>query len=175
MDIHKLVKKAQKGNDRAFLELFQQHEEAIYRMAYMYVKNKEDALDIVQETAYQAFKSIGSLREPQYFKTWILKIAINRSLYILKQRNKIIPFSPEYAEQQIEGSCEEDIPLAVTLQELLDELDGQEKSVILLKFYQGYTFKDISDMLELPLGSAKTILYRGLSKLRKSLKRGEIS
>lgn len=175
MDIHKLVKKAQKGNDKAFLELFQEHEEAIYRMAYMYVKNKDDALDVVQETAYQAFKSIGSLREAQYFKTWILKIAINRSISILKQRKKVIPFPPDYAEQQIASTSEEDIPLSVTLQELLDELDTQEKSVILLKFYQGYTFQAISDMLELPLGSTKTILYRGLSKLRKSLKRGGIS
>lgn len=175
MDIHKLVKKAQKGSDRAFLELFQQHEEAIYRMAYMYVKNKEDALDIVQETAYQAFKSIGGLREPQYFKTWILRITINCSLLTLQKRNKIIPFPPEYAEQQVESSCEEDIPLAVTLQELLDELDAHEKSVIMLKFYQGYTFQEISDMLVMPLSSAKTMLYRGLSKLRKSLKRGEIS
>ncbi|EJW18677.1 sigma-70 family RNA polymerase sigma factor [Paenibacillus alvei] len=138
MDIHKLVKKAQKGSDRAFLELFQQHEEAIYRMAYMYVKNKDDALDIVQDTAYQAFKSIDSLREPQYFKTWILRITINRALYTLKQRNKIIPFPPEYAHQQVESSCEEDIPLAVTLQELLDELDAHEKSVILLKLSRVY-------------------------------------
>ncbi|MBT2765833.1 sigma-70 family RNA polymerase sigma factor [Paenibacillus sp. ISL-20] len=175
MDLHKLVKKAQKGNDKAFLELFQQHEESIYRIAYMYLKNKDDALDVVQDTAYQSFKSIDSLREPQYFKTWILKIAINRSIYILRQRKKSIPLPPEYTEQQVASSCEEDIPLSITLQELLDELDTHEKSVIILKFYQGYTFQVISDMLELPLGSTKTILYRGLSKLRKSLKRGEIS
>ncbi|KKO54903.1 sigma-70 family RNA polymerase sigma factor [Paenibacillus sp. DMB20] len=174
MDIHKLVKKAQKGNDKAFLELFQQHEESIYRIAYMYVKNKEDALDVVQETAYQSFKSIGSLREPQYFKTWILKIAINRSIYVLRQRKKVILFPPEYTEQQIEDTVEEDIPLAVTLQDMLDKLDTYEKSVILLKIYQGYTFQAISEILELPLGSTKTILYRGLDKLRKNLKRGEM-
>lgn len=92
MDIEKLVRKAQKGDDKAFLMLYQQHEAEIYRTAYMYLKNKQDALDVVQETAYQSFKSIGSLREPQYFKTWILKIAIHRAIYMLKQRNKVIPF-----------------------------------------------------------------------------------
>ncbi|BFH59562.1 sigma-70 family RNA polymerase sigma factor [Paenibacillus azoreducens] len=175
MDIHKLVKKAQKGNEKAFLELFQQHEEAIYRIAYTYLKNKEDALDVVQETAYRSFKSIAGLREANYFKTWLIRIAINQSISILKQRKKVIPLPPEYTEQQADSSSEEDIPLSVTLQELLDELDTHEKSVILLKYYQGYTFQVISDMLEIPLGSTKSILYRGLNKLRKSLKRGEIS
>jgi RNA polymerase sigma-70 factor, ECF subfamily len=175
LDIHKLVKKAQQGNDKAFLQLFQQYEEMIYRTAYMYMKNKEDALDVVQETAYHSFKSIGSLREPDYFKTWLMRIAINRAISMLKQRNKVIPFPTEYVEQ-IESSCEEDdIPLSITLQDLLEKLDSDEKSVILLKYYQGYTFKAIADILELPLGSTKTILYRGLEKLRKSLKRGEIS
>ncbi|MBH5316514.1 sigma-70 family RNA polymerase sigma factor [Paenibacillus sp. GSMTC-2017] len=173
MDIHKLVKKAQKGNDKAFLELFQQYEESIYRIAYMYVKNKEDALDIVQDTAYQSFKSIGSLREPQYIKTWLFKIAINRAIYICKQRQKIILFPTDYKEHENANTCEEDIPLSVTLQQLLDDLDTNEKSVITLKYYEGYTIQAIADMLELPLGSTKTILYRGLGKLRQSLKRGE--
>ena len=54
----KLVRRAQKGHDAAFLTLFQQYEAYIYRMAYVYVQNENDALDIVQETAYRAFKSI---------------------------------------------------------------------------------------------------------------------
>ncbi|TVX91685.1 RNA polymerase sigma factor [Paenibacillus agilis] len=175
MDIHNLVKKAQKGNKKAFLELFQHYEEAIYRIAYMYVKNKDDTLDVVQETAYHAFRSIDTLREPQYVKTWMMKIAINQSIYILNQRKKIIPFPPEFTEHNSGFVSEEDVPLAVTLEQLLDELNMTEKSVITLKFYKGYTIQAISDLLELPLGSTKTILYRGLGKLRKKLMRGEVS
>ncbi|MBD8497718.1 sigma-70 family RNA polymerase sigma factor [Paenibacillus arenosi] len=175
MDISKLVKKAQKGNDQAFLELFQQYEESIYRIAYTYVKNKEDALDIVQDTAYQSFKTIGSLREPQYFKAWLFKIAINRSIDTYKKKQKVILFPTDYTEHKNLRTNDEDIPLSVTLQQLLDELDMNEKSVILLKYYQGYTIQAISDILEMPLGTTKTILYRGLAKLRQSLERGEIS
>lgn len=50
-----LVKQAQKGNDQAFLQLFQQYVQEIYKMAFIYVKNESDALDVVQETAYAAF------------------------------------------------------------------------------------------------------------------------
>ncbi|MCR8844295.1 RNA polymerase sigma factor [Paenibacillus sp. SC116] len=174
MDIHKLVKQAQKGSDKAFLEIFQQYEGAIFRVAYMYVKNKDDAFDIVQETAYQSYKSIGSLREPQYVKSWMTKIAINQSIHLLQQRKKIIPFPPEFTEQNSGSVSAVDVPLAVTLQQMLDELDINEKKVILLKFYKGYTIQAISDKLQLPLGSTKTILYRGLGKLRKRMKRGGV-
>ncbi|WP_019420321.1 sigma factor [Paenibacillus sp. OSY-SE] len=51
MNTDKLVRKAQKGDDKAYAMLFQEYEEMIYRTAYMYVKNEEDALDVVQETA----------------------------------------------------------------------------------------------------------------------------
>ncbi|MEW8987886.1 MAG: sigma factor, partial [Bacillus sp. (in: firmicutes)] len=61
-----LIKKAQRGNDKAFLELFQQYEQDLYRMAYIYVKNQSDAMDVVQETAYKSFKSINELKEPKY-------------------------------------------------------------------------------------------------------------
>lgn len=174
MDIEKLVKKAQKGNDKAYLKLFQHYEEFVYRTAFIYVKNKEDALDIVQETAYQSFKSIGNLREPKYFKTWLIKIAMNCSLNMLRQQKKIVLIKPEMAEQ-LEKGGEEDIPLSVTLHDLLDTLDTNEKNVIILKYYYDYTIQTIAEMIDLPLGSTKTILYRGLSKLRKNLKKGEIS
>ncbi|CAM5215487.1 hypothetical protein UACE39S_06032 [Ureibacillus acetophenoni] len=55
-----LVKKAQKGDDQAFLMIFQHYQEDLYRMAYVYVKNQEEALDVIQEVAYQSFKSINS-------------------------------------------------------------------------------------------------------------------
>jgi len=173
MDVEKLVKKAQKGNDKAYVALFSQYEEMIYRTAYVYVKNKEDALDIVQETAYHSFKSIHTLREPQYFKTWLMRIAINCTMNLLRHRSKVVPFSPDFAEQ-LDGGSEDDIPLSLTLQDLLDKLDTNEKSVVVLRFYQGHSLKSIADLLNLPLGSTKSLLYRSLDKLRKKLKKGEI-
>ena len=76
VEINRLVKKAQKGDDRAFIKLFQRYEADIYRMAYVYVKNESDALDVVQEVAYRAFKKIETLKDPDYFKTWLIKITI---------------------------------------------------------------------------------------------------
>jgi RNA polymerase sigma-70 factor, ECF subfamily len=167
-----LIKKAQRGNDKAFLTLFQQYEQDIYRMAYIYVKNQNDALDVVQETAYRSFKSIETLKEPKYFKTWLMRIAISCSLDLLKKRKNVVQLNPEF-EEYISGQVNEDIISEITLKDLVNQLEANEKSVILLRFYQGLTLQEVSDTLKIPLGTAKTILYRSLNKLRINLKGDE--
>lgn len=162
-----LVSKAQKGNDIAFLKLFEQYEEEIYRMSYVYVKNESDALDVVQEVAYQSFRKIATLKNPAFFKTWLMKITINCAINVLRKNKKIIQLDPNFDE--FLGSEEEDLPLSFTLQELIDHLDEEEKNIVLLRFYQDYTFKEVSELLNIPLGTAKSILYRALKKLRKEL------
>ncbi|WP_244862020.1 sigma-70 family RNA polymerase sigma factor [Siminovitchia terrae] len=166
------MKKAQKGNDKAFLKIFQQSEEDIYRMAFLYVKNQEDALDVVQEVAYQSFKKIHTLKKPEYFKTWLMKITINCSVNMVKKNMKVIQLIPEFEE--FVGSDDEDIPLSLTLQNLIDTLQDDEKSIVLLRFYQDFTFKEISEVLEIPLGTAKSVLYRALDKLRKKFKEADL-
>ncbi len=170
-NISRLVKKAQKGDDKAFLKLFQRFEEDIYRMAYVYVKNENDALDVVQEVAYRAFKNIETLKNPAYFKTWLTKIAITSALNILKKNKKVVQLKPEYEEYI--GLEDQDTLLSMTLHELLEKLNEEEKSLVTLRFYEGYSFKEIAEILEIPLGTAKTILYRALGKLRKHMKEAD--
>ncbi|SET51604.1 RNA polymerase sigma-70 factor, ECF subfamily [Salinibacillus kushneri] len=164
-----LVKKAQKGNDNAFLTLFQEYEKDIYKIAFVYVKNQSDALDVVQETAYRSFKTIKNLKEPKYFKTWLIRIAVNCSLDLLRKQKKVVQLMPEL-EGNLSGGINEDIDLEVTVRDLIEGLNEEEKSVVILRFYEGLTFKEVSETLDIPLGTAKTILYRGLNKLRNNLK-----
>ncbi|WP_456276878.1 RNA polymerase sigma factor [Bacillus sp. AK128] len=168
----KLVKKAQQGDDQAFLKLFQQYEEDIYRMAYVYVKNEGDALDVVQEVAYRSFKKIGTLKYPEYFKSWLIRIAITCSIDLVRKNKKVVQLIPEFEENI--GVEDEDVSLSITLQDLMNQLNEEEKSIILLKYYEGYSFKEISDSLEMPLGTTKSVLYRALGKLRTKLKGAEI-
>lgn len=164
----RLVKKAQKGNDIAFLKLYQQFEEDIYRLAYVYVKNKDDALDVVQEVAYQSFKKIDTLKKPEYFKTWLMKITINCAINVIRKNKKVVLLKSDF--EALMGTEEEDLLLSLSLQELMDFLQEDEKSVILLRFYHDHTLKEISEILEIPLGTAKSVLYRALNTLRKNYK-----
>lgn len=68
------------------------------------------------------------------------------------------------------GDVNEDIDLEITVLDLIERLNEDEKSVIILRFYEGLTIKEVSKSLDIPLGTAKTILYRALDKLRKKLK-----
>ncbi|WP_203248243.1 sigma-70 family RNA polymerase sigma factor [Sporosarcina beigongshangi] len=166
------MKKAQQGNDKAFLKLLQQYEADIYRTAFLYVKNENDASDVVQEVAYRSFKNIHTLKNPEYFKTWLIKITITCAINVLQKSKKVVPLRPE--SEEFIGSHDEDISLSLTIQNLLNTLDEDEKSVVLLKFYNDYTFKEIAQTLEIPLGTAKSILYRALNKLREQTKEDEI-
>jgi RNA polymerase sigma-70 factor, ECF subfamily len=170
----KRIKKAQRGNSKAFLECFQTYEVDIYKMAFIYMKNEEDALEVVQETAYRSFKNVSSIKEPTYFKTWLLKIAINVSIDLLRKK-KIDVQMHEHVKDQLSTDLNEDIDLEITLKDLLNHLNESEKSVVVLRFYQDLTFSEISNVLDLPLGTVKTILYRALEKLRKNVERGDFN
>jgi RNA polymerase sigma-70 factor, ECF subfamily len=108
----KLVKKAQKGDDKAFMKLFQQYEEDIYRMAYVYLKNESDALDVVQEVAYRSFKKIDTLKNPNYLKTWLIRIAITCSIDLIRKNKKVVQLKPEH--QEAINVEDEDLPLSLT-------------------------------------------------------------
>jgi len=163
-----LVKKAQNGDDQAFLMIFQHYQEDLYRMAYVYVKNQEEALDVIQEVAYKSFKSINTLKNPEYVKTWLIKITINCAINAINKKKKVVPFKAQY-EEYIGSETNENIPLSLSIQDVMEYLQEDEKSVILLRFYHNYTFKEISQALEIPLGTAKSILYRALNKLRERM------
>ncbi|WP_066322445.1 sigma-70 family RNA polymerase sigma factor [Bacillus sp. FJAT-29814] len=169
-----LVRKAQKGNDKAFLTLFQKYEQEVYKIAFIHVNNQNDALDVVQETAYRSFKSIKELKEPKYFKTWLIKIAINCSLDILRRRKNVVQLKPKF-EELISGDVNEDIISEMTVQRLIQDLNEDEKGVIILRFYDDLTIKEVAETLNIPLGSVKTILYRALNKLRKKMKGDDIN
>lgn len=167
--IIKLVKKAQKGDDTAFMKLFEIYEKDIYRTAYLYVKNQNDALDVVQETAYKAFKNIKGLKNPEYFKTWLTKIAISCSIDLVRKNKKVIHLPIESI--LIEEKDDSDIPLSISLKDIMNVLTEKEKQIVLLKYYWDYTFHEIAEMEKTPLGTVKSVLYRALEKLRKQADR----
>jgi RNA polymerase sigma-70 factor (ECF subfamily) len=171
--IIELVKRAQQGDGTAYLELFQQYEEDIYRTAYVYLGNQEDALDVVQETAYRSYKFIAKVKEPQHFKTWLIKIAISCSIDLLRKRKKEVQWKSEYYDS-ITAIDEGDIPLALSLKDLIELLDIEEKHVIILRFYYDFTIREATEIMNIPLGTGKTLLYRALRKLRKRVEGEDI-
>jgi RNA polymerase sigma-70 factor, ECF subfamily len=166
------IHKAQNGDDEAFLELFQRYEHDLYRMAFVYVKNQDDALDVVQETAYKAFKNIETLREPRYLKTWLIKIAISCATDLLRKRKNVVSFNQQ--ELNLISKDNTDVSMTITVKQILETLDEHEKNIVFLKYYSELTFKEIAELRDLPLGTVKTTLYRALEKLRVQMKGADL-
>lgn len=167
IDIKK-VQRAKKGNHKAFQELMEVEKVKLYKIAYVYMKNESDALEVFQETVYKAFVSIENLKEERYFSTWISRILINTAIDILNKKKKIIPMERELLEENMTPfqSTEKDLDL---LQALLG-LDEKYKTVLILRFYKDYTVKKIAEILDCPEGTVKTNIHRGISLLKGKLK-----
>src|SRR5699024_10555899 len=90
-----LVKRAMRGNPKAFGTLVEREQEYLYRMAFLYVRQEQDALDVVQESILKAYKSLKTLREPEYFRTWLTKIVINTAQDTLRARQRTAPLEEE--------------------------------------------------------------------------------
>lgn len=135
------------------------------------MKNEHDALDVIQEVAYQSFKKINTLKEPNYFKTWLIKISINCSINLMKKKQKVVQL--EQKHEELMAIELDDLPLSMTLQDLISRLNDDEKSAVILRYYHNYTFKEISELLNIPVGTSKSILYRALDKLRIEYVKGD--
>ncbi|WP_374121012.1 sigma-70 family RNA polymerase sigma factor [Neobacillus sp. PS2-9] len=172
IESHRLVKKAIKGNKSAFEKLIQQHYERIYRTAYLYVHNEEDALDVVQEATYQAFTSIHSLKNPEYFMTWLTRIVIRCSGQVLKRKSNVVPLSDEIVSN-LPGQADSNIEESIQLLNAIQQLRENYRTVIILFYYYDYSIKMISSVMEIPESTVKTYLSRGKAELKKSYKNEE--
>lgn len=85
------VELAQKGSKEAFSRLIKNSEASMYRVAKSFLKTDTDCADAIQETILKAYKMIRSLKQPQYFKTWLIRILINECKHVLNVKNKVIP------------------------------------------------------------------------------------
>lgn len=168
------VKMAQKGDDNAFYELMQERKEMLYKTAYTYVRNREDALDIVQETVYKAYCSVKKLKEPAFFNTWLIRILINCSLDYMKKKKTIVPMD-EIFENSIADVTDKDREQVIDLRYAVNKLDDRCKTVVILKYFHDMTIEQISDILECPSGTIKSYLHKALTELRLELKEGGLA
>lgn len=165
--IEKVIR-ARSGDDNAFTDLISERKEMLYRIAFTYVKNKEDALDIVGETIYKAYISMKKLKEPQFFYTWLTRILINCAMDHIRKHKRIVPIENEIAGYEALNG--RDSVELLDLYNAVDRLEPKYKTIVILKYFQDFTLVQISEVLECPVGTVKTHLHKALKELRFELK-----
>jgi RNA polymerase sigma-70 factor, ECF subfamily len=150
--------------EQALIQLITEYKENIYRLAFSYVKNKEDALDIVQESIQKALLTIGDLKEEQKLKSWFFKIVVNKSLDFLRKRKRINVVDGETLE--FLGKGNHDVYQNIDLERCLDNLPEKFRTVIVLRYFEDLKIEEVAEILQENQNTIKTRLYRALSMLR---------
>ncbi len=167
-----LVKKAMRGNPKAFGELVRQEQEYLYRMAFLYTHQEEDALDAVQESVLKAYQSLKTLREPSYFKTWLTRIVINTATDICRKRR---PAEDLESIGELPAAETLSVEARMDLYDALERLPEKYRDVVKLKYFDGLTIREIAEITEQAEGTVSSQLTRAIRLLRSDLTEREES
>ena len=155
-----------KQKEKWLIKCITENKENVYRIAFSYVKNKEDALDIVQESIYKSLCNVETIRNQESVKSWFYRVVVNTSLDFIRKRKKEIITEDEKLELHIEGAPDhyENMDLVKTL----DELPSKYRTVIILRFFEDMKIEEVADVLEVNVNTVKTRLYQALKLIRSS-------
>lgn len=172
-----LIKRWQKGNMNAFEALFEQYKGLVFKNAVLMTGNREEAEDILQEIFMTVWNSCNSFDPGKgNFTTWLYRITVNRC--IDRQRKKQqTPLSLE--EQNIDLSeigCQE-LPEETLIRKLeyerlinaVNQLDNKHRTVLILRYFNDLSYNEIAEVLDIPVGTAKSRIYNALRSLREKM------
>lgn len=150
--------------EKELINYIQQNKEKHYRLAFSYVKNKEDALDIIQDTIVKALKYQDSLQNPAYLGTWFYRILLNTCKSYIKKERPNLYMENEMLDSYIQPAY--DSHESFELMDVLEQLSYNEKSIILLRYFNDLELKEIAEIMDLNLSTVKSLLYRSLKKIK---------
>lgn len=152
--------------DILFSDLYHNNLKSLYMTALAITGNTNDAEDAIQDATLIAFSSFSKLRNHEYFKTWIIRILINRCKRLSWKRIKNINLYDDHNSISVDKLSTEEIELW----DAVEKLNTEEKMLISLKYINDLTIKDISEVLKIPIGTVKTKHFRTIQKLKKIMK-----
>lgn len=142
-----------------------------YRLAYSYVQDRQNALDVVQNAICRALEGCFALKNPAALKTWFYRILVNESLQYLRKQKREAPLSAEIADTLVytEPAYEADGAVYAAVMRLPEAM----KTVVLLRYYEDLPLRQIAEVTGAPLSTVKTRLYTALQRLREQQKEAE--
>ncbi len=181
-----LVKRAKAGDQKAFAELMDYYRDAIYYLLLNMVKSADDAEDLTLETFGKAFKSLDQYLPTYAFSTWLFKIASNKGVdFLRKRRNKVhhISLSNHESEEDIwqpintlksGGQNPEEKMISkqkeILMRKVIEKLNEPYREIIEMRYMKEFSYLEIAEQLDLPVGTVKARLHRGRELMLTTLK-----
>lgn len=189
LDDDELGKLARAGEREAFAVLVRRYQDRIYNLAYRYVGNHEDALDLTQETFIKAFAKLSEFRGRSKFYTWLYRIAVNVCIDFRRRRHinsvywddikpsEMDPFEVDESAEHYDVPSEDGDPegrvlgseLRMKVREAVESLPKQLKVVLLLREYDGMSYEEIARIVGCRVGTVKSRLFQARELLKRML------
>ncbi|GAB4364455.1 MAG: sigma-70 family RNA polymerase sigma factor [Deltaproteobacteria bacterium] len=179
-----LLEAFRQGKPGAFDAIVTAHQDRIYAFCARMLSDREEALDAAQEVFLSAWRNLDRFRGEAALSTWLLRIATNQCLNRIRRRSsrerketrfpesddpRDSPFQPPGREEDRPDRRAETRQIGEILEEALGRLDEDTRLLVLLSDVEGFTYEEIADAADLPLGTVKSRLHRARTALRKML------
>jgi RNA polymerase sigma-70 factor, ECF subfamily len=181
--VNKRIKQVLRGDQDAFAEVIELYKDKVFQICFRMLGNRHEAEDISQEAFIRAYVNIHTFNQKRKFSTWLYRIATNLCIdrirkkkpdYFLDAEVKgtegLTMYSQVAAEGQLPEEEVEEMELQAEIQRQILKLPDKYRSVIVLKYIEELSLQEISEILDLPLGTVKTRIHRGREALRKQLR-----
>lgn len=158
-----LVVKAQRTHDpEVFVKLMELNKQSMIKVAKSYLTCEEDVADAVQAAILSCYERLDSLQEPKYFKTWLIRIVINKCKDILRQ-NRQLYLLDEMPERGAWDTTQSDLEFM----ELMESIDEKYRIILVLYYAEGFNTREIAELLNMNERTVKTRLVRAREKFAK--------
>ena len=174
-----LVERTIQGDPNAFNLLVSRWEKRLFNYIYRLVGNRDDALDICQETFLKTYQQISYLRDYKKFKGWLFKIGRNFSITYYRSKNQSKTSNVVENQQELDNILLrkyretsgnqrklEPTELRLLVEGALNKLNFEQRETVVLKIFEGFKFNEIANILECPVSTVKSRLYLGLNQLK---------
>ncbi len=178
---NELIYEFNHGNKHAFTELIERYQHKVYNSTYRMLGNHEDALDMAQESFIRVYKNLNKFQVKSSFSTWLFRITTNICRDELRKRQrrlKTYDLEENKDEENIRQNLEDTgdpekvfikNELSETIQKKVDQLPPEQKIVFVLREFEGFSYSEITDILEISCGTVKSRLSRARRFLRDDL------
>ncbi len=186
-DDHSLVQRARSGDERAFRLLVERYQKKVYAVALGMVRDREEAMDVVQEAFVKVHRSLDSFKADATFYTWLYRITVNVCIDVIRRRGAMRSDSVEFDERvghdlaeanlgavssQLGSNPEKSVlqhELGQKIQEALEQIPEKHRAILLLRELDGLSYEELAQALEIPKGTVMSRLFHARAKVQKLL------
>ncbi|MBN1799418.1 MAG: sigma-70 family RNA polymerase sigma factor [Spirochaetales bacterium] len=171
-----LIKRIKAGEFDLFDHIVKRYQNGLYNFILNIVKNTDDAMDLCQETFLKAYRSISSYKGKASFSTWLYRIGYNNAINYFKKHKRISSMEIEKLNLKCQNNEYEKVEkneIKKVINKIVEDLDTKYRTPIFLFFIENKSYKEIAEIMKIPINSVKSNIFRGKNIIKQVLQKNK--